>query len=124
MSSSKFTTRWRVHSAEEILWCGSAGDTAKLAPNTRRPKMSGPSFSVFILASRLNRFIFNFLLTELIDYSMQDLRAQLMKTILRTIASVGSLERISQSRRGLSVDSQNCCDRVNILVDRFPTSRR
>jgi len=32
MSLSKFATKWRVHSPEDIPWCGSVGDIAKLAP--------------------------------------------------------------------------------------------
>jgi len=76
---------WRVHSSEEIPWCASAGDTAKLAPPKKFPRCglagdigqlapntvsptSSTSFSPFMLALKLNRFIFNFLLTKLIYY--------------------------------------------------------
>ena len=104
MSSSQPQVRRQmaVDSSEEILWCGLTNDpyckiepkhvhftlTCHLLPNI------GTSFSAFILAPRLNRFIFEFLLTEFIDYEhVRSSSSAGDQNHVRTIVNVGSLER-------------------------------
>ena len=100
--------------------------TARTAPNTCTstchllPKI-GTSFSAFILASRLNRFILhNFLLTKLVDY--EHARS----------SSAGDTKHVKHAReRGVpgkkkkgssSRSKQNRYNHVNTPVMWFPTS--
>ena len=80
-----------VNSSQEILladkWPISHGDTAKLSQNIctltcHLLQNINSLFSTFILASRLNCFIFNFLLTQLTDY--QHARSSLRQCTVMT----------------------------------------
>jgi len=94
MSSSKFATRWRVHSPKEIPWCGSAGDSAKLAPNTCTS--TSHLLPCICLSIEIESFYFNCRLL-----------AELRYEHARSSSSAGDENHVQRGVPGIVLESRN-----------------